>query len=160
MGYGVVRPVDCFRQAALSRAVVDSGLLSKGICGMTDEELNHWIAENVMGWKLCDRRAMGWGEGPPVYSTGEDPEDLNSSPTRRDPRFSTDPADDYLVLVKVRETWDDKQISAFANIAEEVWCHRSNAGSIYDWTILYEVGDWSRAAKAALDAKAAAKKQD
>jgi hypothetical protein len=33
-------------------------------------DIDNRMAE-LMGWKLCDRRAMGWGEGPPVWSTGD-----------------------------------------------------------------------------------------
>lgn len=48
---------------------------------MTRDELNAAVAEKVMGWKLLDRVLSGWGKGSPVWATGEDPEDVSSSPT-------------------------------------------------------------------------------
>lgn len=37
---------------------------------MTNPELNAAIATRIMGWTQIDRRMMGWGEGPVVWSTG------------------------------------------------------------------------------------------
>ena len=48
---------------------------------MTNAELNIAVAEKVMGWKLVDRVAMGWGEGPDCFATGQDGDD--ESPTRQ-----------------------------------------------------------------------------
>ena len=60
---------------------------------MSDEagrDLDARVAVEVMGWTLADRRAMGWGDGPPVWITGESSDDPNSSPTWQDFRPSTD----------------------------------------------------------------------
>ncbi len=48
---------------------------------MNDTEMVRAAAERVMGWSLTDRVANGWGHGPEVYMTGEDPEQEDSSPT-------------------------------------------------------------------------------
>lgn len=44
-------------------------------------ELDAILATRVMGWTLADRRACGWGDGPPVWMTGAHPDDENASPT-------------------------------------------------------------------------------
>lgn len=41
-------------------------------------ELDRLIAEKVMGWQLADREAMGWGDGPPMWLTGDE-----ANPTRQ-----------------------------------------------------------------------------
>lgn len=46
---------------------------------LTEQELNAWVARNVMGWTLADRKAMGWGDGEPVWMTGDNREE--GSPT-------------------------------------------------------------------------------
>lgn len=45
------------------------------------DELNELVASDVLGWTLTDRKAMGWGNGPTVWLTGEDSDDENSNPT-------------------------------------------------------------------------------
>lgn len=39
---------------------------------MTDEEINEAVPTKIMGWTKIDRRAMGWGDGPIVWSTGDE----------------------------------------------------------------------------------------
>jgi hypothetical protein len=51
-------------------------------------ELDALVAVRVMGWTLCNRVAMGWGDGPPVFATGEDPYDDTARPSRQDWRPS------------------------------------------------------------------------
>ena len=43
------------------------------------QEIIKVLAEKVMGWKLLDREAKGWGKGSDVYATGNE-----YSPTRQD----------------------------------------------------------------------------
>lgn len=45
------------------------------------DEIDRLVAEKVMGWKLANRQANGWGSGPPVWLTGADQDDEMSSPT-------------------------------------------------------------------------------
>lgn len=82
---------------------------------MTPAEQFDWTARAVLGWMLCDRRAMGWGDGPPVYATGEDPDDPRSSPSfQLSPDFRWTPRYDYLVLQRVREIFLDERGAWFA----------------------------------------------
>ena len=62
------------------------------------------IAEKVMGWKKLDRRAMGWGEGPLVWATGDDREE--GSPTRQHFEPSTDTASAISALEHHGQNWE------------------------------------------------------
>lgn len=66
------------------------------------------------------------------------------------PFYSTDPADDYEVLKRVRETWSDEMAGAFADHLERTWHERSGVGPEYErravLACVYEPGDYSRAA--------------
>lgn len=64
-------------------------------------ELDAFIAEKVMGWTIIDRVKMGWGKGPVVWDTGQDPEDEHSSPTYQDFRPSERITDAWLVVDKL-----------------------------------------------------------
>lgn len=74
---------------------------------MTDLELDALVAEKVMGWTLADRVESGWGHGPPVWLTGEDPEREDSNPTWQDFRPSTSISHAFEVVEKM--TTDTKQ---------------------------------------------------
>jgi hypothetical protein len=65
------------------------------------------------------------------------------------PAYSTDPAADYSVLVKVRETWDSLRLTKFSRALETLWEIDCSSFSF----IRYKPGDYSRAALAALAAK-------
>jgi hypothetical protein len=68
---------------------------------MTPDELREIdarIAVEVMGWTPIDRKAMGWGEGPPVWATGDE-----DNPTIQNVSPTTDPAASKLLLSKLRE---------------------------------------------------------
>lgn len=67
--------------------------------GMPDTEVSQAekcrvIAEKVMGWKLADRIAYGWGDGPPVWITGDE-----ESPTHQ----GFDPFNDSYAMIKVMQ---------------------------------------------------------
>lgn len=64
-------------------------------------KLDTLVAEKVMGWKIIDRVKMGWGRGPVVWDTGQDPEDEHSSPTYQDFRPSERITDAWLVVEKL-----------------------------------------------------------
>lgn len=72
---------------------------------MTLREIDALVAERVMGWKPVDRLAMGWGDGPLIWSTGEDPEDENSSPTFQDFR----PTESWDHAAEVMERMEDER---------------------------------------------------
>ena len=66
-------------------------------------ELDALVAEKVMGWKLFDRAAMGWGPGPSVWSTGENSDDPMSSPTFQGFQPSVDIRHAWLDVKKMAE---------------------------------------------------------
>lgn len=45
-----------------------------------------------MGWLWIDRQVMGWGDGPVVWATGEDPDETGTSPTRHNWQPTTNAA--------------------------------------------------------------------
>lgn len=69
----------------------------------TDEQIIRVLAEKAMGWEWCDRVSQGWGHGPRVWITGENPELENSSPTFQgfDPFNRIEHA--FMVVEKMRE---------------------------------------------------------
>lgn len=125
---------------------------------MTDRELDAMVAEKVMGWKYhrCHERGKGAtvyhflppGEYPPAWwhKPTEHPKPPDNKKHRVFefdlPRYTTDPAADYAVLVKVRESWTPEQTGAFVDALIALW-H-------YPTPIQYRPGDYSRAALAAL----------
>lgn len=86
------------------------------------------VAKCVMGWRLADRRAMGWGSGPDVYIThpeGTSPDDYES-PTFQgfSPSLKIEHA--WLVVEKMQERGHD--FSLEHNVADprdtgEWLCH-------------------------------------
>lgn len=112
----------------------------------TNDDRNRWVAENVMCWKFLDRRRMGWGDGPPVFDTGEDPDDEDSSPTFQDPQFTSRAAHDYLVLERVRQTWDREQKRAFSYALTEILESRKTGSTYLCDAAQYQPGDFSHAA--------------
>ena len=83
---------------------------------MINREIDVLVAEKVMEWKLADRKAMGWSDGPDVWITGEDPNDENSNPTYQGFEPSTDIAAAWLVVEKMREDgWQVGIQSFFGN---------------------------------------------
>lgn len=70
---------------------------SKWATAEAGRELDAAVAERVMGWKPCDRVAMGWGDGPPVWLTGED-----RSPTFQDFRPSEEVPHAWMVVESMR----------------------------------------------------------
>lgn len=61
-------------------------------------ELDALVAEKVMGWRKIDRIKAGWGKGPQVWDTGEDPEQEHSSPTYQNFRPSESIKDAWVVV--------------------------------------------------------------
>lgn len=53
------------------------------VAELTGVLLDYWVAK-AMGWQKADRRAMGWGDGPDVWITGDE-----NSPTYQDFRPSS-----------------------------------------------------------------------
>lgn len=131
-------------------------------------ELDAEVAREVMGWRIFQTGNAGkvlwhesrgeWGN-PPAQPTTE-PHD----PIRDHhwavyvPEYTTDAADDYSVLVKVRETWDHDQLQEFARLLYDAANDREGARfpEGYDGHmdfvgcgVFYKPGDFSRAALAA-----------
>lgn len=70
--------------------------------GGAGREMDAAVAERVMGWRLIDRVAAGWGNGPPVWDTGADPDDPASSPTFQCFEPSTDVEHAWMVVEAMR----------------------------------------------------------
>lgn len=132
-------------------------------------ERDAWVAEHVMVWTLADRRQMGWGDGPAVWLTGEPFDDEHSNPTHQEPQFTTDAAADYLVLVRVRETWMNveaanaeggehyRKLRALfhRHLVVTIWGNRGEQRSLpycewVDRECRYEPGDFAHAAYLAI----------
>jgi hypothetical protein len=64
-------------------------------------EIDRLVAERVMGWRLLNRRAMGWGTGPAIYATGSD-----DNPTLQGFSPSTDIAHAWPVVERMRSHHD------------------------------------------------------
>lgn len=89
---------------------------------MTDEEIDREIAVKAMGWKLLDRKAFGWGDGPPVYATipkNAEPGEY-SSPTYQGFYPSSDIAAAFKVVEKMRKDEDVYRITI--DTFEGGWC--------------------------------------
>ena len=113
---------------------------------MTDElrKLDAEVAEKVIGWRVEWTDAGGLGLAPWVSYDG--------STRYLCEHYSTDPAADYSVLVKVRETWDADARELFLEALQDVMIERSSVtkGIGLAWLAMYRPGDYSRAALAAL----------
>ena len=99
-------------------------------------ELDAWIAERVMGWT---RSADGYWQDPNY-----------PLPEMLPPAFHSTAFADYQVLVKVREEWDEKLSLAFVRHCSAIWVDREPECGTQGWPC-YEIGDYSRAARAALE---------
>jgi hypothetical protein len=64
---------------------------------LTEREKVVLIAERCMGWTSCDRRAMGWGDGPEVWLTGDE-----DSPTYQGFNPCSSIADAFQAVEKMR----------------------------------------------------------
>ena len=112
-------------------------------------ELNARVAEKVMGWKPVQYPGgIYWDEGEQGPIPGG----------KFSPRFSgsfkpsTDPAADYGVL-KVAREWPVTRRQAFCKALLDIWHERrAEAGYPSLGGILYEPGDYSRAALKAVEA--------
>ena len=109
-------------------------------------ELDARVAMEVMGWSY---QTFPDGPCPHVkhwYATSPCPENARHESWRaKCPRFSTDPAADYEVLKVVRR-WPDDRHPFFAKALERIWMDRCQHDSLPLWSMLYEPGDYSRAA--------------
>lgn len=140
---------------------------------MTSIERDAWVAEYVMGRRFWAERRGGyelavmdvhlvgypdgtwhepWKRSRP--GTEERYREIDCCEASRmgfhgqgPPRYTTDPAADYLVLKHIRETWSDTQKRAFGN---EMACYvtegREHHGRTEDFWMSYRPGDYSHAA--------------
>jgi hypothetical protein len=122
----------------------------------TARERDCWVAEKVMGWRQvsippvehafakCEGREPD--PGPWRVMPGYDP----ITALKSVPEYTTDPAADYEVLKRVRETWEDT--SDFHHALSEIWGFRHFRTKHMLWVnpLLYEPGDWAHAAYLAL----------
>lgn len=126
------------------------------------KEQDMQIAEKLFGWKWYH----GYDGGH--YSLLLSPDEYNKwvndfgkSGERHDgandltqllPEYTRKPADDYLVLVIMRETYDIRKEGGIFNAAlYDIWLQRGRKNKRTMWTwCLYEPGDYSLAALEAL----------
>lgn len=92
-----------------------------------------WIATQVFGWTHdIWGNIAGWRDSQGEWKGG-----LSAN------RFTTDPAADYEVLKRVRETWDRRMTEAFYIELRKIL--NSKMFGVYR-NMSYEPGDWSWAA--------------
>lgn len=128
---------------------------------MQPRERDAWIAENVMGYvwfrferrdgsrratlmtetskRQCEQISL---DGCKVVAGPCEEVDASGAPN-----YTTNASDDYLVLEKVRETWNIVRITEFESRLFELQRHRSLP------SISYQPGDYSHAAFLALTTK-------
>ena len=109
---------------------------------MTDRELNEWADTEIMGWKRLDK--LHYLDGDGLYVR----DGIPFEPT-------TNASDDYEVLKHVRENWSVEQLKRFSNCLYGEHLHRLDEQlpdiRLGTSGIMYEPGDYTRAAWAALN---------
>ena len=106
------------------------------------DELNACVAEKVMGWHVHHRNTVHW--------TDSDKFEYRVRGIVGEWSPSTDPAADYEVLKVVRE-WRGGKRRAFGDALWAIWQTRwVNAACPSTAAILYQPGDYSRAAMKAV----------
>lgn len=129
---------------------------------MDNATIDRKIAELVMGWKWhrMGRRYTLASDGAfhPTFMRDHGIEVVDAPPTDIDTdtvidatgvkKYSTDPAADYEVLVKVRETWDRAQFMRFCAELADIAIGRSSWVSRGDDEVcgMYQPGDYAKAA--------------
>jgi hypothetical protein len=110
------------------------------------------VSERVMGWK--EGTLAAYAECVALYGQEETDEAFAWAGVLH---YTSDPAADYLVLVKVRESWTDGMHSAFLRILEASLRLRAAESETldpkYDAWLMYKPGDYSHAALLALGVK-------
>lgn len=132
----------------------------------TDRATDARVAEKVMGWQRWEKPGE---HGPEVFhpNTARALERMGYVRTNKPladgaecgPAYTSDPAADLSVLEHVRTTWDlpalTQFVAALSGIYAERWRADSNRVSpsnpAIEHTMYHRVGDYSRAALAALD---------
>lgn len=110
---------------------------------MDERTLDARVARLIMGWR--PRIVRDW----PAPSR-----DGNTARSPDVPRYTSDPAADYEVLRRVRETWSYALNVEFARQLERTWKDRLYAGTIgpfSNWACCYQPGDYARAALKTLE---------
>lgn len=109
------------------------------------QEIDALVAEKVFGWKRDPKNQGSWI--PP----GREPLAVGFF-TARPGAYTTDPSADYEVLKHVREKWGRAKLKQFILCLDDVWNARIGANGDKDgmWAVMYEPGDYARAALKAL----------
>lgn len=120
-----------------------------------------WIAEMVCGWRWIEAGRSFFIQPPERFESYK-PEYVFSWEQVKEgrldvpndlPRYTTDAAADYLVLCRVRETWDQKRQARFSReLMYGIWFGRRERWGTNDPEncIEYRPGDYSHAAYLAL----------
>lgn len=128
---------------------------------MTEFGRNHWVARNVMGESEPDDAELtsaGWVSQQQVRC--EDGSYAREyAETLWPPRYATDAAADYLVLERVRETWDADRLVSYSFALQQMLALRGRGDKpLVSYAMWYEPGDYSAAAFMALAQLAEAEK--
>lgn len=131
---------------------------------MEPRERDAWVAENVMGY-VWFRFRRGDGstheilmqefgkrqcEALKMHTTVESGP-CDDSDTSGAPQYTTDASADYLVLKRVRDTWDEKMLWNFGQRFHGITGIRAVTDSQQGvFAVMYEPGDYSHAAYLAL----------
>lgn len=108
---------------------------------MNERALDARVARLIMGWRpriVRDRSAAP----------------SNGSPGLDVPRYTSDPAADYEVLRRVRETWSYALNVEFARQLERTWkdhLYTGVARTFSSWACCYQPGDYARTALKTLE---------
>lgn len=112
---------------------------------MDTRKLDGLIAEQVFA---TDKWSVWWDNyDDEISDEGESPVRQGYAVYDSVPHYTTDAAADYLVLVHVRESWDQEKRHLFEVNLEGIWLKRNRW---YTTPVWYEPGDYSRAALAVL----------
>lgn len=116
-------------------------------------ELDAKVATLVMGGRLTCPVDNDCGHSVGVTRWGTDAKrnfcELNGKEIVI-PHYTSDPSADYEVLKHVRETWSAEQQNKFDDALEDIMIAHTGKYPNAWHSILYEPGDWSRAALKAL----------
>jgi hypothetical protein len=133
---------------------------------MPDEVRGPWgrekdarIAEKVFGWtRHANGRTTEVGEARVDWCFAWVPERFNGDVTHRHrlPHFSRSADADYSVLERVRDSWDGARLAHFGRALSALWAQDSDMATAGLDALSYRVGDYSRAALAALEVEARA----
>jgi hypothetical protein len=116
------------------------------------DELDRLVAEKVMGWRLYKSHPEQsyWASTPEHYALAAVDLSWTWDGRNHEPASywqpTTNVANDYEVLVHVRENWDADQQDKFVSELTQIWYERCVIAKRRHIELHYEVGDYCKAA--------------